>query len=95
MRWSNFARFNPWPATVSALLLTGCLLLASGCAKRPTQQRFVLLLQAPESLKGEAWHGTYALDTKTEQLCLTFEPSAFNSVSAIPTCLKLYRDFPD
>jgi hypothetical protein len=28
---------------------------------------------------------------ETGQLCLTFEPSAFNSVSAIPTCVKLYR----
>ena len=29
------------------------------------------------------------------QLCITFDPSAFSSVSAIPTCLKLYRDFPE
>jgi hypothetical protein len=52
-------------------------------------------MQQPESLKGDTWRGTYALDTKTGQLCVTFDPSAFSSVSAIPTCLKLYRDFPE
>jgi hypothetical protein len=67
-----------------------------GCGK-PTipYQRFVPLLHQPENLKGEGWQGTYALDTKTGQLCVTFDPSAFGSVSAIPTCLKLYRDLPE
>lgn len=67
-----------------------------GCGK-PTApyQRFVPLSHQPESLKGDAWQGTYALDTKTGQLYVTFDPNAFSSVSAIPTCLKLYRDFPD
>ena len=67
-----------------------------GCGKTTTPyQRFLPLSRQPESLKGDAWQGTYALDTKTGQLCVTFDPSAFSSVSAIPTCLKLYRDFPD
>jgi hypothetical protein len=66
------------------------------CGK-PTapHQRFVPLQHQPESLKGDAWQGTYALDTKTGQICVAFDPGAFSSVSAIPTCLKLYRDFPD
>jgi hypothetical protein len=67
-----------------------------GCEKSTTpDQRFLPLSHQPESLKGDAWQGTYAIDTKTGQLCVTFDPSAFSSVSAIPTCLKLYRDYPD
>jgi hypothetical protein len=65
------------------------------CGKTPVHYQRFVSLQHPESLKGEAWQGKYALDTKTGQLCVTFEPGAFSSVSAIPTCLKLYRDFPD
>lgn len=85
------------PAFVTkCLTLTCAAVILCGCGK-PTAhyQRFAPLSHQPESLKGDAWQGTYALDTKTGQLCVTFDPSAFNSVSAIPTCLKLYRDFPD
>jgi hypothetical protein len=67
-----------------------------GCGKPKTPyQRFVPLPSQPESLKGDAWQGAYALDTKTGQLCVTFDPSASRSGGAVPTCAKLYRDFPD
>jgi len=93
VEWSGF---QPAPKSlfITASLVT-CL-LSSGCGK-PTvsYQRFVPLSHQPESLKGDAWQGTYVLDTKTGQICVAFDPGAFSSVSAIPTCLKLYRDFPE
>jgi len=109
-RWSTgppFARHYKGPSygkgermqlPVTKWLTPTCVVFVflCGCGK-PTApyQRFVPLSRQPESLKGDAWQGTYALDTKTGQLCVTFDPSAFSSVSAIPTCLKLYHDFPD
>jgi hypothetical protein len=83
---------------MKSALITASLLLPSlcGCGKANTAyQRFIPLSSQPQSLKGDAWQGTYALDTKTGQLCVPFDPVAFNSVSAIPTCFTLYRDFPD
>jgi hypothetical protein len=83
---------------MKAALLAAYVLFTSisGCGRTPdAYQRFIPLSRQPESLKGDAWQGTYALDTKTGQLCVTFDPATFGSVSAVPTCLKLYRDFPD
>jgi hypothetical protein len=82
----------------NSLFITAFLVASflCGCGKSTApQQRFVPLQHQPENLKGDALQGTYALDTKTGQICVTFDPSAFSSVSAIPTCFKLYRDFPD
>lgn len=51
-------------------------------------QRFIPISH-PQNLKGEQWKGTYALDTETGQICLTFNPSDSGSVSAIPSCKSL------
>jgi hypothetical protein len=80
------------------LLLSGCLLTCCvGCTRsaQGSAQRFIPITHQPENLKGEPWAGSYALDTWTGQLCVSFDPVAFSEVSALPTCLELYKNYPN
>lgn len=86
-------------ALLPAVLLVGCA-ERTPLTPQPKEttfvpyQRFVPIMGHPENLKGEEWHGTYALDTWTGQLCIPYNPVAFGEVSAIPTCEKLFGDVP-
>jgi hypothetical protein len=84
----------------SFLFLQGCTEHSPSPPQQPATsptalyQRFVPIVGHPESLKGDAWHGTYALDTLTGQLCIPYDPAAFNEISAIPSCATLLSGTP-
>jgi hypothetical protein len=62
---------------------------------KPTyQQRFIPIHREPQNVEGVPWSGAFALDTKTGQLCETYELSN-DKWAAIPRCYDLYRNFPD
>jgi hypothetical protein len=60
-----------------------CAVACCGCGRRVASehQRFVPLPRQPEDLKGQTWQGTYALDTKTGQLCVPWDCHASVCVS--------------
>jgi hypothetical protein len=84
-------RSLPALITLSLPILVGC----QGQRVDTSNQRFVLVANPPQTPKGDAIQGTYALDTKTGQLCVPFDPATFTSVTPLPTCAKLFHDFPD
>jgi hypothetical protein len=95
----------------SFALLLLCLAL-DGCGdmsvdkKQPAQpikqpyQRFIPIHREPSNLTGVPWSGAFALDTKTGDLCRTYEvtdssatPSA--AWSGLDLCIDVFKEFPD
>jgi len=63
---------------------------------KPPYQRFIAAPREPSNLEDVPWVGSLALDTKTGQLCKTYEWSwRTNPWASIPRCLDLYKNFPD
>lgn len=97
------------PQMSSIKLLAICILLL-GCPacdlqqqpqhppKPAYQQRFVPVHREPSNLTGLPWSGAFALDTKTGQLCWTYEIVNNTQNDAwpnIPDCENLYHQYPD
>jgi len=66
----------------------------------PAYQRFVPI--PPSSFATALWHGDFALDTKTGQLCATWQThlTPYTDKTApllemLPHCLDLYNKYPD
>ncbi len=93
------------PQMSSIKLLPICVLLL-GCPAcdrqqqpqqppKPTyQQRFIPIRREPQNVEGVPWSGAFALDTKTGQLCETYNLGS-DKWATIPQCFDLYKDFPD
>ena len=47
----------------------------------------------PENLNGVPWSGAFALDTKTGQLCRTYDGGTDEKWSALASCVDLYKKF--
>jgi hypothetical protein len=66
---------------------------------RVPYQRFMPI--APLPYESALWHGAFALDTKTGQLCKTISwqitgtTDLVQSLNQIKTCLELYTKYPD
>jgi len=82
------------------------VLVASGCDSPPAQstpqpqkpppsQRFVPVQRQPENVQGVPWSGFFALDTKTGQLCRTYETPKPTDWDGIVLCKQLYDQYPD
>jgi hypothetical protein len=62
-------------------------------------QRFMPI--APLPYESALWHGAFALDTKTGQLCKTISwqspgtTDLVQSLNQVKTCLELYAEYPD
>ena len=57
-------------------------------------QRFLPVSRQPENSPGIPWSGSFALDTKTGQLCWTYRvvpPADRDSKPNLPDCAYLYR----
>jgi hypothetical protein len=57
-------------------------------------QRFIPVPRQPENLTGTPWSGAFALDTKTGQLCFTYNTNV-KGWDGLPQCLQLLKDYPD
>ena len=76
----------------------------TGCAPTPNDkpapivkspyQRFVPIHREPQNVTGVPWSGAFALDTKTGQLCETYEIDSA-AWAGLPKCIDLYKQFPD
>ncbi len=58
-------------------------------------QRFIPMPRQPENVTGVPWSGAFALDSKTGQLCKTYDGGLDEKWASLPTCLALFRSFPD
>ena len=58
-------------------------------------QRFIPVPRQPENVTGVPWSGVFALDTKTGQLCLTYEGDFPDKWKALPMCVELMVQNPD
>jgi hypothetical protein len=58
-------------------------------------QRFVPMQRQPENLQGVPWSGAFALDTRTGQLCLTYDGDFPEKWNSLPQCVGLLKQFPD
>jgi len=57
-------------------------------------QRFIPMPRQPENVQGVPWSGAFALDTRTGQLCLTYEGDVGKDWQSLPTCLALFNQYP-
>jgi hypothetical protein len=89
--------------------LAGIIILISGAAIRAQSpplrpgaqtapstgayQRFIPMPRQPENLTAVPWSGAFALDTKTGQLCRTYDGAVDDTWKGITTCVELYRKF--
>jgi len=81
------------------------LLQANGCdeskpsAPEPRHQehyqRFVPVPREPANAVGLPWSGFFALDTKTGQLCRTYETPKSTDWDGIVLCKQLFDQYPD
>jgi hypothetical protein len=90
---------------ISNILVLGLLLVEvsvlTGCSQKkdpPHYQRF-LPITNPDTFGGPArevipWHGFFALDTKTGQLCRT-TAYGLQSFQGLPECVVLLQKYPD
>ena len=81
-----------------AVILLGLTSCGRKAERLPHYQRFVPIAN-PDVLGGPArevipWHGFFALDTKTGQLCRT-TGYALQGFQGLPECMKLYQQYPD
>jgi hypothetical protein len=61
-------------------------------------QRFVPINYAPANLSGVPWSGAFALDTKTGNLCRTYDweyGNPTNILNQLPLCNALFHAEPD
>ena len=63
--------------------------LAGNSAPPIGYQRFVPVTRQPENIVGMPWSGTFALDTKTGQICLTLEAEFKEPWRSLPKCVDL------
>jgi hypothetical protein len=89
------------------MLAVGLLVLlqANGCDNAPTKptvpekpaayQRFVPIPRQPENLQGVPWSGAFALDTKTGQLCKTYDWESTSNLQGLPLCTVVLASNPD
>lgn len=87
----------PWlilSIAIASLFLAGCE--ARNPAAKPVSQcqRFVPISPHNPSMTGVPWHGYFALDTKTGQLCHTAIDGPQGG-PALPNCFDLYKSYPD
>ena len=81
-----------------AIILLGLTACNPAADKPPRYQRFVPI--AADIVGGSAiregvpWHGFFALDTKTGQLCRT-TGYALQGFQGLPECIQLYQKYPD
>jgi len=85
------------------LVISGVSIKAqSAAAQRPAgqaaagtgaYQRFVPMPRQPEDLTGVPGSGAFALDTKTGQLCRTYDGGLDEKWSALASCAELYKKF--
>jgi hypothetical protein len=84
------------------LIIASILTLAlAGCEQapqiiKPPYQRFVPVPREP-NLTGLPWSGAFALDTKTGQLCWTYDivNHTNNLWPNVPPCSSLFHQYPD
>jgi hypothetical protein len=56
-------------------------------------QRFLPISPSPQMVQNSVWHGFFALDTQTGQLCRTTKLDlAMPDFNALPTCLSLVQE---
>jgi len=98
--------FSAWFASIAFLSL---LSVSCDQQKEPTPQaatpvnsprlnpyqRFIPSTRQPENVTGVPWSGAFALDTKTGQLCLTYQGNFREPWNALPQCVDLLKTFPD
>jgi hypothetical protein len=89
--------------TGMALVASGMAIKAQSLPLRPAAaqpspstgayQRFIPMPRQPENVTGVPWSGAFALDTKTGQLCRTYDGGLDEKWSAITACADLYKKF--
>jgi hypothetical protein len=83
-----------------SLALYSCGKQSAAGAAQPVSpvryQRFVPVPRQPENVQGVPWSGSFALDTKTGHLCLTY-PGDFSEQwrHDVPMCYELFDRYPD
>jgi hypothetical protein len=58
--------------------------------KEYNYQRFIPVPRQPENVTGVPWSGAFALDTKTGQLCRTYDGEFAEKWQALPSCLDIF-----
>jgi len=85
-----------------ALIASGVAIKAQSLPVRPVAQtaanlgayrRFMPMPRRPESLTGVPWSSAFALDTKTGQLCRTYDGGVDEKWSGLVSCVDLYKKF--
>jgi len=56
-------------------------------------QRFIPMPRQPENVTGVPWSGAFALDTKTGQLCRTYDGGVDEKWNGLALCVELYKKF--
>jgi uncharacterized lipoprotein YajG len=90
---------------IKFLALVVSILILSSCAQQPPPQivkqpyqRFVPVPRQPADLMGLPWSGAFALDTKSGQLCWTYDvknSSQSDMWPVLPYCSALRTLYPD
>jgi hypothetical protein len=92
------------PICVAFVLLSGCDHHGSHqAATKQPYQRFVPISvpipKEPANPTGLPWAGAFALDTKTGQLCYTYQIReniiTSESLLTLPYCNNLFKQYPD
>jgi hypothetical protein len=85
-----------------ALIVSGVAMKAQSPPLRPVAQtasnsgayqRFMPMPRQPENLNGVPWPGAFALDTKTGQLCRTYDGGNDEKWTGLSLCVDLYKKF--
>lgn len=85
-----------------AVIISGVAMNAQSALQRPPAQtapsagacqRFIPMPRQPENLNGVPWSGAFALDTKTGQLCRTYDDQADEKWKGLASCVDLYKKF--
>jgi len=89
---------------IAALAFMMLLLQTNGCDQSPhpvaaskaaPYQRFVPMPRQPENVQGVPWSGAFALDTKTGQLCRTYDGGVTEKWDGLVPCIDLFNKYPD